>query len=342
MTESPQTVHGRMLEGAHLTGYSFGRAREHLFDLLKDDRWRDLGYKDGSQFVRSVRTAFAGLDIPAEERASLARTLAPIASQRAIADMVGVPEQRIARDLGKSRGAPNGADRAEEIEETRDAIKSVAPNGAPAQSGLDAATAARKEADKQQRKAEAEQRNEELKAAAPAPPLGQYGVIVIDPPWPMEKIERDVRPNQVAFDYPTMDEAELSAYPLPAAEDCHLFVWTTHRFLPVALRLLDAWEFRYVCTFVWHKSGGFQPIGLPQYNSEFAVYARKGAPKFVDTKAFPTCFEAPRREHSRKPDEFYATIARVTAGPRIDIFAREPRDGFDVSGNETKKFAEIG
>lgn len=172
-------------------------------------------------------------------------------------------------------------------------------------------------------------------------PAGKYRVIVIDPPWPMEKIARDVRPNQVGFDYPTMDEDRLAAFPVAdmAAEDCHLFCWTTQRFLPASLRLLERWGFRYVCAFVWHKPGGFQPIGLPQYNCEFAVYARRGTPAFADTTQFPCCFEAPRREHSRKPDEFYDTVKRVTGGPRIDVFSREPRAGFNQFGNEADKFA---
>jgi N6-adenosine-specific RNA methylase IME4/DNA-binding XRE family transcriptional regulator len=173
-----------------------------------------------------------------------------------------------------------------------------------------------------------------------AGPAGQYNVIVIDPPWEMQKIEREVAPNQANFDYPTMDEDELADMTLPAADDCHLFCWTTHKHLPMALRLLDAWGFRYVLTMVWHKPGGFQPFGLPQYNCEFAVYGRKGSPKFIDTKAFNTCFEAPRREHSRKPDEFYDVIRRVTGGSRIDIFSRENRDGFDCWGNEAGKFSE--
>lgn len=118
-------------------------------------------------------------------------------------------------------------------------------------------------------------------------------------------------------------------------------MWTTHKFLPMSLRLLEAWDFRYVLTMVWHKPGGFQPIGLPQYNCEFCVYARRGSPMFVDTKQFPTCFEAPRREHSRKPDEFYETIARVTAGPRIDVFSREARDGFEQFGNEVERFGLV-
>ncbi len=175
-------------------------------------------------------------------------------------------------------------------------------------------------------------------------PAGKFETIVIDPPWPMQKIERDVRPDQVGFDYPTMDETELLEFgddiDKMAGDDCHMFMWTTQKFLPLSLELLEAWEFRYVLTMVWHKPGGFQPIGLPQYNCEFVVYGRRGSPKFIDTKAFNCCFDGARREHSRKPDEFYSVIERVTAGPRIDIFSRERREGFSQFGNEATKFDE--
>jgi N6-adenosine-specific RNA methylase IME4 len=180
----------------------------------------------------------------------------------------------------------------------------------------------------------------QAKAAPIASAAGRYSCIVIDPPWQMEKIEREVRPNQAWFDYPTMSEDELSAMDVAAMseDDCHLFCWTTQKFLPMALRLVDVWGFKYVLSMVWHKPGGFQPYNLPQYNCEFAIYARRGSPKFVDTKAFNTCFQAPRREHSRKPDEFYDLIRRVTGGKRIDVFSREARDGFDQFGNEADKF----
>jgi len=193
------------------------------------------------------------------------------------------------------------------------------------------------EARRQVKKAEVVAKLEDVSARKAKELAGQYDVIVIDPPWPMEKIERDVTPEQVAFEYPTMQESELAAMKMPAAADCHLWLWTTPKFLPMSLRLLDSWSFKYVCTFVWHKPGGFQPFGLPQYNCEFALYARRGSPKFIDTKAFPVCFEAKRGKHSEKPEAFYDIVRRVTAGRRIDIFNRRQIDGFDVWGNEASQ-----
>jgi N6-adenosine-specific RNA methylase IME4 len=181
------------------------------------------------------------------------------------------------------------------------------------------------------------QRTATVEASAAQEVSGRYDVLVIDPPWDMHKIERNARPNQVDFDYPTMSEAEIEALdPVGrwAADDCHVWLWTTHRFLPAALRLLDAWGCKYVCTFVWHKPGGFQPVGLPQFNCEFAIYARRGAPFFVDTKALPVCFEAPRGAHSEKPEPFYEMVRRVTAGRRLDVFGRRVIDGFGSWGKE--------
>lgn len=163
---------------------------------------------------------------------------------------------------------------------------------------------------------------------------GVYDVIVIDPPWPMKKIERDVAPNQVEFDYPTMTEQELYDLEIPCADNAHVWLWTTHKYLPLAIDLLKAWGLKYVCTFVWHKPGGFQPFGLPQYNAEFALYARSGTPEFIDFKNFNVCFNAPRGAHSEKPQEFYDIVNRVTAGRKLDMFNRRAIPGFDTWGKE--------
>ena len=47
-----------------------------------------------------------------------------------------------------------------------------------------------------------------------------------------------------------------------------------------------------------------------------------------------------KREHSRKPDELYPIIEDCSPGPRLELFARYPRDGWDVWGNEAAEDIE--
>jgi N6-adenosine-specific RNA methylase IME4 len=171
---------------------------------------------------------------------------------------------------------------------------------------------------------------------------GLYDVIVIDPPWP---VQGQIPLNEIFISselphYPLMTleqiKTEIGAYLAEhLCPDAFVFLWTTQKFLPDALKLIEAWGLKYRGLFTWHKRGGPKPLNQPIFNSEHAIYACRGAPEFVDTKAFWTCFKAPRGAHSEKPEVFYEMLRRVTAGRRLDMFNRRKIKGFDGWGYET-------
>ena len=178
---------------------------------------------------------------------------------------------------------------------------------------------------------------ERLRSNPPPLPAGEYRCILIDPPWPMARIQRTARPDSKPdFDYPTMQVAEIANLDIPAmlAPDAWVFLWTTQRFIWDSYKIIKGWGLRYRFMMVWHKNGGFQVWNYPAFNGEFIIAAARGKPQFVDTSAFPCVFSAPRGGHSEKPLEFYQMIARTTLGPRLDMFARKAHEGFTVWGNE--------
>lgn len=170
-------------------------------------------------------------------------------------------------------------------------------------------------------------------------PLGEYRTIVIDPPWPVEKISRaEVRPYQeVKIHYSSITIEAIKNLNLPMAEECHIYLWATNKFLPIAFDVFNFWEIKYIQTLVWHKNVGFTPYNLFMGNAEFILFGRKGGLS-LSKVGEKLCFGAKVREHSRKPDEFYNIVRKVSPEPRIDLFSREKRDGFDQWGDEVDKF----
>jgi len=184
----------------------------------------------------------------------------------------------------------------------------------------------------------------EPETETPDLPDETYRAIVIDPPWDIKKIEREERPDQGKFlDYPTMDISELAELPvsdLAADSGAHLYVWTTQKHLPDALGLVESWGGRYECLLTWVKPTGVAPFSW-QYNTEHVVFARFGDGLKLDQRAQQLSFEAPVREHSAKPDVFFERVREATPAPRLNMFARSSRDGFDVWGDEAPAGGDV-
>ena len=173
----------------------------------------------------------------------------------------------------------------------------------------------------------------------PTIPKLKYQTLVIDPPWQTEKILREVRPNQKEeFDYPTMTIDEIKALPIKdlVHENCHVYLWTTHKYLPTAFEVFRFWDVKYECLLTWVKNVGFTPFSW-MYSTEHILFGRIGNLELL-MKGKRLDFKADVREHSRKPNEFYELVREVSPEPRLDMFAREKHEGFIPWGNEIDKF----
>lgn len=173
----------------------------------------------------------------------------------------------------------------------------------------------------------------------------QYRTIVADPPWHYEEqfasysgMRRSGRP----LPYPSMSVDAIAALPIRDFADpdgCWLWLWATNRYLPSAFRLLDWWGFRYMATVVWHKTGGCSPFSASYVSqitdAEFLVAAALGRPTTADKLPSLVIERHRSGEHSQKPEMFLDLIEALGEAPRLEMFSRRARLGWDVWGNES-------
>ena len=123
-----------------------------------------------------------------------------------------------------------------------------------------------------------------------------------------------------------------------ADKACLVFLWATNKFLEDSFKIMKYWGFENLpLTMVWDKRTGPQFPNSPSYHAEFVVVGRRGkfdGGMWKSTKEFATVFHANPGAHSEKPSCFYELLRRVTAGPRVDLFARRRHWGFDGFGNQ--------
>jgi N6-adenosine-specific RNA methylase IME4 len=169
----------------------------------------------------------------------------------------------------------------------------------------------------------------------PALPTGKYRVIYADPPWEYGNSMPEYFPEQGEH-YATMTIPEICALDVKslAEDNAILFLWVTSPILAEAFDVVHAWGFVYKASFVWDKVKHV----MGHYNSvrhEFLLVCVRGNCQPDVHQLFDSVVTEERTEHSRKPEIFRKIIDTIyTTGKRIELFARERHDGWDVYGNE--------
>ena len=187
--------------------------------------------------------------------------------------------------------------------------------------------------------------------------MKRYATIVADPPWDVAagrsigryQVEEGRQLFGVVDDaarplaYPSMSAEQIKGLRVAdvAADDAHLYLWTTNGYLPAAFDVMEAWGFRYSTTLVWAKNvmgGGLG--GAYGISTEYCLFGRRGSLK-AHGRVGGTWFnwkrpydERGKPRHSAKPHGFYAMVEEVSPGPYLEMFARDNRLGWDAWGNE--------
>jgi N6-adenosine-specific RNA methylase IME4 len=181
------------------------------------------------------------------------------------------------------------------------------------------------------------------------------GVISIDAPWPFETYSGKGKQRSAERHYDTMTLDEIKALPVGqlAADSCALFAWSVQA--KYTMEAIEAWGFDYRKEgFIWVKTkpsieciplddkGQYESLHnslgySTRNNAEICYLAIKGEPPLRLNCDVNQVIIAPVGEHSAKPDEACRRMARLYPGPYLELFARQPREGWTVWGNEIEK-----
>lgn len=175
----------------------------------------------------------------------------------------------------------------------------------------------------------------EINKDKPTPklPEDKYDIIYGDPPWEYHFSETPTR--ALENQYPTMKLKDICNLKIPSAKNAILFLWcTSPKLIPEGVEVIKSWGFTYKTSMVWVKD----KIGMGYYarsRHEYLLIATKGKPGTPEPSNRPdSVINAPRTEHSKKPD-LYEMIERMYPNRKyLELFARNKRKGWTSWGNE--------
>lgn len=178
----------------------------------------------------------------------------------------------------------------------------------------------------------------------------KFQTILADPPWQFQNRTGKMAPEHKRLSrYATMTLEEIKALPVSRVvqEPAHLYLWVPNALLPEGLQVLAAWGFQYKSNIAWlkiRKDGEPDGRGVGFYFrnvTEMLLFGVRGknARTLAPARSQVNVIKTRKREHSRKPDEQYPLIEACSPGPRLELFARGPRKGWTVWGNQAEEYA---
>ena len=179
---------------------------------------------------------------------------------------------------------------------------------------------------------------------------GHYQCIVIDPPWFYRLRSKD-KTHRNRIPYQPMRTEEILALPIPdlcGSNGCILWLWFTNNHMIEAAQCLQVWGFELKTILTWEKvtkDGTKTHLGVGHWlrnSTEHCAMAVRGNVKAFAGRTLTnqsSILHSPRREHSRKPEQFFELVEKLCPDmTKLEMFARSSRVGWDCWGDEALKF----
>lgn len=166
----------------------------------------------------------------------------------------------------------------------------------------------------------------------------KYKTILADPPW---DIQQKGKSRGAIRHYNLMTLDRIKAMPIAdlVEENAHCWLWVTNATLEAGYEVLRAWGFEPRSIYTWCKPR----LGLGTYlrncTEHLLLGTRGKAP--IQFKGQMNWGFMPLQDHSHKPEEIYDIIERCSEGNYLELFARRPRHGWGIWGNEVASDVKI-
>lgn len=177
----------------------------------------------------------------------------------------------------------------------------------------------------------------------------RFKTVLADPPWQFTNRTGKMAPEHKRLSrYSTMTLQQIKGLPVSAvsAETAHLYLWVPNALLAEGMAVMSHWGFTYKTNLIWYKirkDGGPDRRGVGFYFrnvTEMILFGVRGkrARTLPPGRSQENMILSRKREHSRKPDEQYDLIEACSSGPYLELFARGPRKGWTVWGDQAAAY----
>lgn len=182
--------------------------------------------------------------------------------------------------------------------------------------------------------------------------MNKYQIILADPPWQQAKGgKKNVRPNSSGekLDYPTLGMNKICSIicdvSLLGDFNHNFFLWAIDKTLWDAEKIMRGLNYKLHARMIWNKVTGIPAAFTIRYGHEYLLwfYKTKLLPVALEERGkIHSVFTEQVKRHSQKPEIAYQIIERLYPNTnKLELFARNKREDWDVWGNEVESDIEL-